>query len=794
MKAVTSDVLDRFQATLPWPLDAFQLEAIDKLRRHQGVLVSAPTSAGKTVIADYCVFAALEEDTRVIYTTPLKALSNQKYRDYRRRYGEAWVGLVTGEHTVNDEASVVVMTTEILRNVIYEDPQRLRHVRYVILDEVHYIDEFPRGAVWEEIIIQAPPHIKLVGLSATISNFQEVAAWMSEHRGPIPTVSVTERPVRLKLWLAMDNQLYPLLDEHGGMVRDTWNRAQQEVVAEHQFARLRHAPTNDLLGIIEALQRADMLPAIYFIFSRRGCREALARCAHHGLDLTTDEEKARIDDVIAQRLREVGDSDESALYFGLMNGDLMRRGLAVHHAGQLPYLKELVEELFQAALIKVVFATETLSLGIHMPAKAVVVSTFTKFDGQSFHALTSGELTQLMGRAGRRGIDRVGHGIILKDAEVDIGTVYEAALGEDMVVESKFAPTYNMALNHLRRYSMEEVDRLMDGSFGQFQKRGALQRMEHRLANLRQRLTDLSAKRFRHPREHCTERTIATFLHAEEEAAALGSRLRRARREHWQRQRGRGLGGVGSEASFHRLRGELRELQHRRDTSLCLRCPYRVEHRAHHLEIRAVQAEIRADEAGGRKTAHEYQQRMRALMAVLNDLGFLEGHTLTPKGEVASRIYGENTLLLAEAIAEGWLVELTPAELNATLVMLTAEDRGRERSRSGPRFPNSTLQLSYRRLRVIYFRCSGRERDHGVTSLRPLSTDYVSFTHDWSGGRPLTEMRLPPEVEFGDAIKALKGLYSTLRQLEGAVPAPAALHALTREGKRLLERDLITRI
>ncbi len=797
MKAARADaLLDRFQATLPWPLDSFQLEAIEKLREHQGVLVSAPTSAGKTVIADYCVFAALEEDTRVIYTTPLKALSNQKFRDYQRRYGDAWVGLVTGEHTLNDEASVVVMTTEILRNVIYEDPERLRHVRYVILDEVHYIDEFPRGAVWEEIIIQAPRHIKMVGLSATISNFHEVAAWMSEHRGLIPTVSVTERPVQLKLWLAIDNQLHPLLDERGGMVRDTWSRAQQEVVAQHQIARLRHAPPNDLLAIIEALQRADMLPAIYFIFSRRGCREALARCAQHALDLTTEAEKARIDGAVAERLGEVGDRDEAALYFGLMNPDLVRRGLAVHHAGLLPYLKELVEELFQAGLIKVVFATETLSLGIHMPAKGVVVSTFTKFDGQSFHALTSGELTQLMGRAGRRGIDPVGHGIILKDAEVDIGTVYEAALGEDMAVESKFAPTYNMALNLLRRYSMEEVDRLMEGSFGQFQKRSALERMEHRLANQRQRLADLSAKRFRHPREHCTERTIATFLHAEEEAGALRSRLRRSRREHWQRQRGRGRGpsAAGSDASFHRLRGELRELQHRRDTSLCLRCPYRAEHRAHHLEMRAVQAEIRADEAAGRKTAHEYQQRMRALIAVLNDLGFLEGHALTAKGDVASRIYGENTLLLAEAIAEGWLAELAPAELSATLVMLTAEDRGRERARSGARFPNSTLQLSYRRLRVIYFRCSGRERDHGVASLRPLSTDYVRFTYDWSCGRPLTEMQLPPEVEFGDAIKALKGLYSTLRQLEGAVPAPAPLHARTRESKRLIERELITRI
>jgi ATP-dependent RNA helicase HelY len=794
LRASQQDALESFQSTLPWALDAFQVEAIRKLRDHDGVLVSAPTSAGKTVIADYCAHEALAAGVRVIYTTPLKALSNQKYHDYQRRYGEAWVGLVTGEHTINDEAAIVVMTTEILRNVIYEDPQRLRAVRYVILDEVHYIDDFPRGAVWEEIIIQAPAHIKFVGLSATISNVQEVADWMSEHRGRVATVSVSERPVELKLWLAMDNQLYPLFDEKGGIVRATWARAQQDVVAEHLLARLRNAPQNDLLEVIEALRGADMLPAIYFIFSRRGCREALARCAYHNIDLTTAAEKTEIDRRVGERLGAVGDADEASLYFGLMNGDMLRRGVAVHHAGVLPYLKELVEELFQTGLLKVVFATETLSLGIHMPARAVVVSTFTKFDGQNFQTLTSGELTQLMGRAGRRGIDRIGHGIVLKDAEVDIGTIYEAAMGEDMTVESKFAPTYNMALNLLRRYSMEEVDRLMDGSFGQFQKRIALNRMDQRLANLRQRLSDLQAKQFRHPREHCTERTIASFLHAEEEANALRARLRRARRAHWRGGRGRG-GRDTKDVSLGRSRAELKELQQRRDASLCLRCPFLAEHRTHHGQIRVVQAELRGAEAAGEKSMHEYRNRMRAQISVLNELGFLEGHTPTAKGQVASRIYGENTLILAEAIAEGWLEELTPAALNATMVMLTAEDRGRERGRPEPRrFPDSMLQLSYRRLRVIYFRCAGRERDHGEENLRPLSTDYVGFIYDWSAGKPLTEIQPPAGVEFGDAIKALKGLYSTLRQAESAVAEQPRLQSLMRRGKQLLERDLITRI
>src|SRR5260370_9976442 len=238
-------LIDAFQATLPWPLDPFQVEAIEKPEAHQGVLVPAPTSSGKTVIADYAVFRGLATNARTIYTTRRKALSNQKYRDYRRLHGDGYVGLVTGENTINPGAPVVVMTTEILRNLIYEDPQRLEQVRYVILDEVHYIDDFPRGAVREEIIIQAPPHIKFIGLSATISNFQEVAEWMSVQRGDIATLSATKRPVALRLWLAMRNEIYPLLDEQGGIPRETRQRAQAEPATHYRLSPLPLPPQND---------------------------------------------------------------------------------------------------------------------------------------------------------------------------------------------------------------------------------------------------------------------------------------------------------------------------------------------------------------------------------------------------------------------------------------------------------------------------------------------------------------------------------------------------------------------
>jgi len=791
-------LIDAFQASLPWPLDPFQVEAIEKLEAHQGVLVSAPTSSGKTVIADYAVLRALETDTRAIYTTPLKALSNQKFRDYRRRHGEGYVGLVTGENTINPLAPVVVMTTEILRNLIYEDPKRLERVRYVILDEVHYIDDFPRGAVWEEIIIQAPAHIKFIGLSATISNFQEVADWMTQQRGDIATVSVTRRPVELRLWLAMRNDFYPLLDFQGGIPRETRQRAQADDATDFRLSQLRRPPENDLLPVVDRLSRREFLPAIYFIFSRRGCREALARCAAHGFDLTTPAEKATIDQLMTERLQQIEDRDEAELYVDLLDPDTLRRGLAMHHAGLLPYLKELVEDLFQRGLIKVVFATETLSLGIHMPARACVVSSFTKFDGRDFMPLTSGELTQLMGRAGRRGIDPIGHGVILKEPDVDIGTIFEAATGEEMTVESKFAPTYNMALNLLRYHPPDQVDLLMERSFGQYQKVVARRELDGRLANLHQRLADVTATRFQAQGQPCcTERTFTSFTHAEEEIASLRVRMSRLRRDHYHGRGRRRRSGATKEAGSQTLadlKDEMQGWQHKLAQLPCRKCPFLGEHRAHHAEVRELQARIRASEHDAERSQGEYRRRMHALRGVLEELGFLEAAQPTEKGLLASRIYGENSLIITEAIADGWLEELTPPELAAALVMVTAEDRNRDRPRERRRFPTSAIALAQKRLRIIYYRFSAREKAAGEENLRPLSTDYVNFTYEWCSGRPLTEFQAPIEVELGDAVKALKGIYSALRQIEWAVVDRPTLRKLVVAARASLERDLITRV
>ncbi|TMD71871.1 MAG: DEAD/DEAH box helicase [Chloroflexi bacterium] len=799
MKTVDS-LVDEFEESLPFSLDAFQREAIDKLENgNGGVLVSAPTSSGKTIVAEYAIFRALRDGAKVLYTTPLKALSNQKYHDFVRAYGEATVGLVTGENTINDAAPVVVMTTEILRNLIYEDPARLDLVRYVVLDEVHYIDDFPRGSVWEEIVIQAPRTIKLVGLSATIGNYREIADWMAENRGGMETVFHDVRPVELKMWLAINNRLYPLFKGDGGIDQRTWSKAAQEEEASYRIGGYRGLPSNDLLHVIEELRRFDMLPAIYFIFSRRGCREALQRCAYHEIDLTTAAEKEAIDLVAAERLQGLKDQDEEALFRRMVDARLLRRGLAEHHAGLLPYHKEMVEELFQRGLIKVVFATETLSLGINMPARGVVVSSFTKFDGVNFSTLTTGELTQLMGRAGRRGIDVIGHGAILKEADVEVGTIYEVAMGPTLVVESKFLPSYNMALNLLRVYTPEEAEALMQRSFGQFQKRLAATETDERLTNVHERLADVR-RMWDDPQVSIDD--VAQYFKIEDRRRAIRIELRRLRREAGAERRGRHGGrrgrGMGHATRLaQRLEIEAKGLLERQRKLKVVRAPRFGELLQKYGEIRTLQQELDKGQREVVGQMDEYPRKLRRLSKILAETGFLEKNKPTDKGLFAARVYGENTILVAEAVWLGWFEGLTPEELCAVMVMLAAEDRERrgDRQAHGPRrYPTPAIAQTARLIRSLYFRFADMERDLDEPNLRSPSHDYIDFAYRWSAAEPLDRIPLPANVDIGDAIKAMKAVYSLLRQLEFALrQAKSPLLDAVSRAVILMERDVIKR-
>jgi len=791
-----------FESTLPFVLDPFQRQAIEALSHHQGVLVSAPTSSGKTVVAEWAIWRCLAADDRsrgerVLYTTPLKALSNQKYGDLCRRYGAQQVGLVTGETSIHPEAPVVVMTTEILRNLIYDDPASLAQVRWVILDEIHYIDEYPRGTVWEEVIIQAPAHIRFIGLSATITNVDDVAAWMTQRRGPMAVVLRTDRPVELRTWLGVRNQLLPLLDSRGQLDRRTLEAAGREAAGDRRFYGNRAvlAAENDLLRIIEELRVQDMLPAIYFIFSRKGCREALSRCATHRLDLTSLEEKFAIDDILTERLAAVDDPQEAAVYSAGLNMDMLRAGVAVHHAGLLPYVKETVEELFQKGLLKVVFATETLALGLNMPARACVISTFTKFDGQGFAALRSGQLSQLLGRAGRRGIDSIGHGVILRDPEVDLGVICETLLGNDMAVESKFAPTYNMTLNLLRRHTPEQSEELLEQSFGQYQRLQALDDFRARRPNLEDRLEDLRRRQFRHPKVRCSERTLSQFLGAKQALDKARADARQLRRQHFRDRRG---GRYGADARdpggrLEHARRAIHEQEKRWAASPCRHCPLLGEHQACHQEVRELEQSLLSAEATARERQHEFRDQLRAYRQVLTELGHLEHDQPSRLGLLAASVYGENTLLVSQAVLQGWLTSLEPEEICAVLVMLAADDRNQGRAAPRRRMPTRRLEQLSQRLRQAQRELAELEQEAGIAESRPPSLDYVEFVYNWSRGVPLTELQPPPGVDVGDAVRATKSCYALCRQLEQGLAGWPLLPAVQR-ARETLERDLVRRL
>ncbi|MGH9285115.1 MAG: DEAD/DEAH box helicase, partial [Acidimicrobiales bacterium] len=481
-----------FVARLGFELDPFQSEALDALDEGRSVLVAAPTGSGKTVVAEYAVDRALAEGGKAFYTTPLKALSNQKFGDLTARYGPDQVGLLTGDNVVNGDAPVVVMTTEVLRNMIYSRSPALGGLRYVVLDEVHYLQNAYRGPVWEEVIIHTPPEVVLVCLSATVSNAEAFAGWIRTVRGSAAAIIEDRRPVQL-------HNLYLVGDRHSERL---WllptlvdGRPNPEALAidsrSARDARGARGPRRGRLyaprrtEVVDRLAAEAMLPAIYFIFSRAGCDGAVAQCLRDGVRMTTVDERARAREIAEAAVEALSDDDLTALGYGAWLTALMA-GVAAHHAGMVPPFKEAVEACFAEAVVKVVFATETLALGINMPARSVVIERLTKFTGEGHEFLTPGEYTQLTGRAGRRGIDEAGYGVVLWSPFVPFDQVASLASRRADPLTSSFRPTYNMAANLIRRCSAPEAHHLLNLSFAQFQADSEVVRLETTLDRRRQ--------------------------------------------------------------------------------------------------------------------------------------------------------------------------------------------------------------------------------------------------------------------------------------------------------------------
>ena len=476
-----------FLSRLGFEPDPFQVRAMDALDEGRSVLVAAPTGSGKTVVAEYAVAKALAEERKAFYTTPLKALSNQKYGDLVRAHGAERVGLLTGDNAINGDAPVVVMTTEVLRNMIYAGSSTLDGLRYVVLDEVHYLQNPYRGAVWEEVIIHTPHEVDLVCLSATVSNAEEFADWIQTVRGATEAIIEERRPVELhNLYLIGDRtsdklHLFPTFVDGRpnpeAAALDSRDMRRAPIQGRPRRGRL-YTPRR--AEVVELLGDADMLPVIYFIFSRAACDDAVRQCIDFGLRLTSPEERRQIRAIAEARTDSLSDDDLRVLDYGAwING--LESGFAAHHAGMVPPFKEVVEQCFAAALVKVVFATETLSLGINMPARSVVIEKLTKFTGERHEPLTPGEYTQLTGRAGRRGIDDVGYAVVLWSPFVPFDQVAGLASTRTYALSSSFRPTYNMAANLVHRYPAAEAHHLLNLSFAQYRADADVVRLETQL-------------------------------------------------------------------------------------------------------------------------------------------------------------------------------------------------------------------------------------------------------------------------------------------------------------------------
>ncbi len=545
--------LTEFAAEFGFPLDPFQLEGCRALEDGHGVLIAAPTGAGKTVVGEFGVHLALAAGRKCFYTTPIKALSNQKYNDLVRRYGAGRVGLLTGDRSDNGEAPIVVMTTEVLRNMLYTGSGALAGLGFVVMDEVHYLADRSRGAVWEEVIIHLPASVALISLSATVSNAEEFGAWLVAVRGNTAVVVSDDRPVPLWQHMMVGTQMFDLFATQGrsdGTASTSTNPRLVQAVRNAQ-SRLWSAETrgrgtgrdrNRAGGyerrqpwhpphraeVLARLDRDGLLPAITFVFSRAGCDAAVTQVLRSGLRLTTDEEREQITAIVDEHCAGLPDGDLAILgYWEWV--EALRAGIAAHHAGLIPAFKETVEELFVQGLIKAVFATETLALGINMPARSVVLERLNKWNGDRHVPLTAGEYTQLTGRAGRRGIDIDGHAVVMWSPEVDPASVSGLASTRTYPLRSSFTPSYNMAANLVAQLGRPAARDLLGSSFAQFQADRDVVGLHRRAAANEGSLAEFAAGMACDQGDFASYETLRTQLSQREaDLSRGGARQRRA--------------------------------------------------------------------------------------------------------------------------------------------------------------------------------------------------------------------------------------------------------------------------
>lgn len=810
-------IRQQFLESLSYPPDSFQIRAMESIDDDASVLVAAPTGSGKTLIAEYGIARARSMKRRAFYTTPIKALSNQKFRDLGELYGSHNVGLVTGDNAINSDAPVVVMTTEVLRNMIYASSERLDDLGVVILDEVHYLQDAYRGPVWEEVIIQLDPTVQLVCLSATVSNANEVGEWLSTVRGRTDVIVETTRPIELVHHFAYFDKSSDRTEMFPTIINGEPNRHVQRLLQGGRPDGGRKAPngkrprkfsTPTRPEIVELLESEHMLPAIVFIFSRAQCEDAVQSCMKAGIVLTSLEEENEIREIVERHCQSLSDDDRQALEYHFFLDDISS-GISCHHAGMIPMFKEAVEECFVKGLVKVVFATETLAVGINMPARAVVIEKLTKFTGEHHQLLRASEFTQLTGRAGRRGLDKIGHAISLWNPFVGFDQVVGLALSRSFRLTSAFRPTFNMAVNMVRSHSRDGTQHILNLSFAQFQADRDVVTSEALLDKKRRELA-LLEKSLPEEDLHDSEQHGDSASSVEAEISLRTLRPGDVVLFDASNIRGRGLVlSTASRRSGIRLTvvtpsrktvevtaKDLRSLPIRGPR---IELPVPFEPARNEFLKEAVNRLVRAkiDEASTRtvemsprrtkdaptsaasmkrlrreieKMQQQTENRAGSVSArfmdvvdLLMDMEYIRDWVLTDKGEMLSGIFHESDLLVVETIQRGIFDNLSVTDLVAVASTLIYEPRGGD---TGPatRWPSDLVRQRFKRIEKLSLRIQEAQRQRGLHLHRSPHGGLAMECAAWANGRPLSRI-LDPELTPGDFVRSVRQLIDLLRQI-----------------------------
>lgn len=751
----------KFAESFPFELDQFQLDACYALEAGKGVLVAAPTGAGKTIVGEFAVDLVINSGGKCFYTTPIKALSNQKFQELTFKYGDNKIGLLTGDTSINSEAQIVVMTTEVLRNMIYANSSTIADLKYVVMDEVHFLADKFRGAVWEEILIHLSEKVQIISLSATVSNAEEFGEWLQTVRGDTEVIVSEVRPVPLYQHVLFGNRLLDLFGENQKLnseltrlERESYRQIRGTWRGKPKGPRVLSRPE-----IVEKLDRAGLLPAITFIFSRNNCDAAVRQCLAAGVRLTNSEERKEIRAVIGKNLKNLGEEDLVLLGYYEW-ADALERGIASHHAGLLPAFKVTVEELFQRGIIKAVFATETLALGINMPAKTVVLERLSKWNGEAHVAISPGEYTQLTGRAGRRGIDIEGNAVILWNNDLDSTSVGGLASTRTYPLKSSFKPTYNMSINLISQLGTNRARTSLESSLAQFQADKAVVGLAKQIRKNEVARDDL----YRQVQCH-----LGDFL----QYASIREGIKKLETD-----------GRRGKKKRHEIEEEIANLRKQQRAHSCHACPERETHARLTERAQRLQREIDALSERIESRTNVIARRFDRIKLILEKLGYIENDLISKTGRLLAKIYGETDLLIAESIQAGVFNSLVPADLVSVISACVYESRNEEAAK----IPKGDIQVALAAISKIYGKIHEIEIDMNLEPMRAPDFGFCWAAHKWASGNSLTSILKGNDLTVGDFVRSMKQIIDLLRQMRAAAPE---LSELTDQALSKIDRGVV---